>query len=80
VARPAEPAPAAGGVRDLVVAIDAMRCTGCGACLAICPAGALRLDGEVAQVDPRACLGCGVCVPECPAQAIAQPGVEQRGN
>ncbi|MBN1773531.1 MAG: 4Fe-4S binding protein [Deltaproteobacteria bacterium] len=58
-----------------MVVIDPALCTGCGACVDICPAEALRLEGGVARVDARACLGCGVCVPECTMRAITQPGL-----
>ncbi|NMC70453.1 MAG: 4Fe-4S binding protein [Myxococcales bacterium] len=59
--------------------VDDAACTGCGACVEICPAGALRLEGGLARVDPRACLGCGICVPECPVQALSQRGTAVRG-
>jgi len=39
------------------------------ACMAACPVGAIRLDGDPAYavvVDTEACTGCGSCVDACP--------------
>ncbi|MFO8101519.1 MAG: NIL domain-containing protein [Dehalococcoidia bacterium] len=48
------------------------RCTHCGACVAICPAGALVVDHETRRVDFKEdkCLACGICVPACPPRAM----------
>jgi pyruvate formate lyase activating enzyme len=45
---------------------DRRRCLRCGACLAACPAGAIRHteDGEI-QTDRSLCRGCGQCVQRC---------------
>lgn len=44
-------------------------CTGCGACVAACPFGAIEvLDGK-AQIN-EACRVCGQCVDACPVGAI----------
>ena len=53
-------------------------CIGCGACLARCRFGAVRMSntdgGELAfAIDPTACEGCGVCVWSCPVKAIDFP-------
>jgi len=53
-------------------------CTGCGGCLAACPAGALTLASEfsggwgrkLAKVDPLRCTLCGACPPVCPRQSL----------
>jgi len=45
------------------------RCTGCGACLAVCPAGAIRLVDGRARTDRSRCTACGACVAVCPAGA-----------
>ncbi len=53
-------------------------CIGCGACLARCRFGAVKMidrdvDHAVFQIEPTACEGCGVCVTQCPVHAIDFP-------
>jgi NAD-dependent dihydropyrimidine dehydrogenase PreA subunit len=56
--------------------IDPDRCTGCDACLRLCPTGALSLikaDGGELVYDAHSsqCSGCGLCVDLCSANAMA---------
>lgn len=44
----------------------ANRCSGCGACIAACPRGAIRADGFP---DPAICMACGECAAVCPTGA-----------
>jgi pyruvate formate lyase activating enzyme len=48
----------------------AERCIACGRCLATCPSGAARRDGDgrIAH-DPALCQGCGGCLESCYADA-----------
>ena len=46
-------------------------CTGCGACVAACPAAALSLQGDgdgflFPVVDATRCVDCGKCIQACP--------------
>ncbi|MBN2005612.1 MAG: 4Fe-4S binding protein [Anaerolineae bacterium] len=50
--------------------VDEARCIACGACVDVCPFGALSLDGT-ARVDPVRCTGCGVCTLRCPQDALS---------
>jgi len=66
-----------------MVYIDSERCTGCGACVEVCPAGAIRLvdavSGGYADVDQEKCLECEACLDACPQGAILsaiEPAVE----
>ncbi len=48
------------------------RCTDCGACTVLCPAGALTMDRKTMKVsfDPGLCVACELCVKPCPPRAI----------
>ena len=48
-------------------------CMGCGACAAVCTAGALGAGGP-ATLDREACTLCGACVEECPTGALSLVG------
>ncbi|MBT9132288.1 4Fe-4S dicluster domain-containing protein [candidate division NPL-UPA2 bacterium Unc8] len=48
------------------------RCTHCGACVTICPTGALVLDSITRKVHfyDNKCIACELCVPACPPRAM----------
>ena len=48
----------------LGVRVDASRCSGCGACLRICPM-------DVRRVGDHECIHCGKCLPVCPENALS---------
>lgn len=52
--------------------IDTDTCIGCGACVQVCPFGALEMAGSVAAVNDN-CTACGACIPECPVEALSLP-------
>ncbi|MBN2874711.1 MAG: 4Fe-4S binding protein [Spirochaetales bacterium] len=50
--------------------ITRARCVTCRRCIAVCPSGAIAIDGDACVVDEALCLGCGACVPACRTNAI----------
>ena len=51
--------------------LDETRCTGCGDCVAVCPAACLAMAGPRPWLPrPGDCLSCTLCVLVCPAQAL----------
>jgi NADH-quinone oxidoreductase subunit F len=55
----------------LVYQILEEKCTGCGACLRACPAGAITGEKkEPHKIDPEACIKCGSCIQKCKFDAI----------
>jgi len=53
--------------------IDETTCTGCGACIEVCPPRALIMKQEKAILDKDFCEECGFCAAECLVGAIAIP-------
>jgi NAD-dependent dihydropyrimidine dehydrogenase PreA subunit len=52
-------------------ALDATRCTGCGDCVAACPADCLAMAGRLPWLPrPGDCVSCAVCEVICPTNAI----------
>ena len=52
--------------------INKDECTGCGACVDVCPFGALSLVDNIAEVDDK-CTACGACLDVCPVNALSLP-------
>jgi Pyruvate/2-oxoacid:ferredoxin oxidoreductase delta subunit len=50
--------------------INSKECTGCEACLNVCPLDAIQMKDGKASVIEENCGGCGVCADICPASAI----------
>jgi NAD-dependent dihydropyrimidine dehydrogenase PreA subunit len=66
-----------------MVLIDGERCTGCGACVEVCPVDAVQMiegeRGKHAVIDQEKCRQCEACVEVCPEQAIVseiEPAIE----
>ena len=61
--------------------IDLDLCTGCGACVAVCPFCALAqraADGKV-EVN-EACTACGACIDVCPVGALSMEVAEKKAE
>ena len=54
------------------VARDESRCTHCGACVTICPTGALSIEKGTMKVifDGKKCIACELCIKACPPRAM----------
>jgi len=50
-------------------------CTGCGACLQVCPFGAIETRDDKAFIT-EACRACGQCLDVCPVSAIVMRSAE----
>jgi NAD-dependent dihydropyrimidine dehydrogenase PreA subunit len=53
-----------------MLSVDSGKCTGCGACVDVCPPAAISVRNNVAVIDDRICSQCGSCLEVCPAGAI----------
>ena len=50
------------------------KCIGCGACLRICPTGAISGEKkERHSIDVAVCISCGACGKVCPSGAVEDP-------
>ena len=59
-------------IEAITAVVDEEKCTGCGACVRVCPFHAIVQEGkkQPAKVITAACAGCGTCAAQCPVGAI----------
>jgi Pyruvate/2-oxoacid:ferredoxin oxidoreductase delta subunit len=50
--------------------VNESHCTGCEACLGLCPTEAIVIKGGIAKVTAIFCKGCGLCAEGCGEDAI----------
>ncbi len=56
----------------MAAVVDKEKCTGCEACVSVCPVEAITIvDGKAVISD--ACVDCGVCIEQCLVKAISLP-------
>jgi heterodisulfide reductase subunit A2 len=67
----------AGGV---VASIDPSLCSGCQACVGVCPFGAISYmeNQGVCEVNQALCKGCGTCAATCPSECITLFGFSHK--
>jgi L-aspartate semialdehyde sulfurtransferase ferredoxin len=48
------------------------RCTSCGACVTVCPAGAFSYEPAtmIVRFNNAKCVACGLCIKSCPPRAM----------
>lgn len=54
---------------QMTAEVEKEKCTGCGECLKVCPARAIKIEAGKACIDDS-CRECGACIEKCPAGAI----------
>lgn len=57
--------------------ISKEKCVGCGACVKVCPFGALEMDGKLAVVNDS-CTFCGACSGSCKFGALTLQKAEKK--
>ena len=62
-------------ISTLTAIVNPDKCTGCQRCTFLCPAEAIFMGEDTAEIDRSKCTGCGRCVPECPEDAIAMTNI-----
>jgi NAD-dependent dihydropyrimidine dehydrogenase PreA subunit len=66
------------GLHPFVPSIDPHACSGCDACVRLCPQEAVRIEVEEEQaaylIDARRCSNCGLCVDVCDRDAVRVDG------
>ncbi len=67
-------------VGGIVAQIHAESCSGCLACVSVCPFGAISLNENLraAEVNAVMCKGCGACAATCPSEAATLRGFSSR--
>jgi len=58
--------------------VDPELCVACLACVRVCPADAVAVEGERVWIVDESCTRCGLCLPACPHEAIYAAGDLQR--
>jgi Na+-translocating ferredoxin:NAD+ oxidoreductase RNF subunit RnfB len=55
------------------------RCSGCAACLRVCPTKAIRIRHQKSIRIIDQCIGCGACIRACPAGAVSAAAIGFEG-
>jgi heterodisulfide reductase subunit A len=63
-----------------VASIDPALCSGCQACVGVCPFGAItyKEPEDVCEVNQALCKGCGTCAANCPSECITLLGFSHK--
>ncbi|MFA5119370.1 MAG: DUF362 domain-containing protein [Candidatus Omnitrophota bacterium] len=55
---------------DVSPFVNARQCSGCNACLGVCPAAAIEMKNNKAVINGALCVGCASCIAACKRCAI----------
>ena len=63
-------------VGGIVSKVNSRLCSGCGACIEVCPYRAIEMDYEnnIVEINSALCKGCGACAAACPSEALTLDG------
>lgn len=53
-----------------LIQVDREKCTQCGRCAQVCPAGVISMEPNGPMVSRQLCISCGHCVAACPVEAL----------
>ena len=54
----------------MIAKVDKDKCTGCAACVDVCPVNAITIEDGKAVISEE-CIGCRACETQCPTGAIS---------
>ena len=63
-----------------IATLEKKRCVACGACIAVCPRGAISIIKGCYAKTGEKCVGCGLCARACPVGCIEIKEREQDEN
>jgi len=58
-------------IHDLCKPKFVSECQGCGSCVQLCPAGAVKMVDDQAEFNLEKCWGCSICQIQCPHHCLA---------
>lgn len=68
---------------DNITRLDKIKCTGCFACLGVCPKNCINIKEDqegflCPEIDEKTCIHCGKCVSSCPQLSQVLLNIPQR--
>lgn len=61
----------------MAVVVIQDKCISCGACVAVCPFGAIVMQDDDKAFITEACTACGACIETCPVSTIVREEEEK---